>query len=68
MSALFGAVLLNGRVARVINPDFEYELAAHHVGPLETMAILKKADFGVSPEPNSMTLAHVDKITKVLNR
>ncbi len=68
MADYFGVVLLARKITRIINPDSEYELAIHHLGPFEEMALLKKSDFGVSSAPNSMTLDDVDKITKALNR
>ena len=67
-SGYFGVILLAGKVSRIINPDSEYELAVHHLNPLEEMLILKKSDFGISSVPNSMTLDHVYEITKILSQ
>jgi hypothetical protein len=64
----FGVVIHrpSGEVRRVFNPDFEWELDGHHIGPDEFMLRLKKADYGVAGMRNAMTLAHVHEIAKKL--
>jgi hypothetical protein len=65
----FGLVFhrLTGRVVRVINPDYEFELDLHHLEPYEFMLRLGKADWGIPLEPNSMTLDHVHRVVGALS-
>lgn len=65
----FGVVIHRptGRVHRIFNPDFEWELEGHHVWPDEFMLRLKKSDYGIANAPNAMTLIDVDRLVKMFD-
>lgn len=66
----FGVVIdrSTGAVKRIFNPDHDYEFAGHHVGTDEFMLRIPKKDFGVSREPNRMTLDQVHRIISVFGK
>ena len=57
-----------GEVARVINPDYEWQLdeVERGVAPFEYFWRVPKEAFGVSQEPNAMTLPQVARVCEVL--
>ena len=59
---------ITGEVARVINPDYEWQLdgVERGVQPFEYFWRVPKEVFGVSQEPNAMTMAQLDRVCKTL--
>jgi hypothetical protein len=60
----FGVIIKRetGQVARILNPDFDDQFDGCHVGSDEYMLRVAKADYGISLEPNAMTLEDVARI------
>ena len=56
----------NGRIIRIFNPDYEFELDLHHVADTEVMRRFKKDDFGIARHSNAMTPADVYRLMEVL--
>lgn len=65
-SPVFGVVFHQDVVVRIINPDFEWQLDLHALSPGEYMIRIAKETFGVSTEPDAMTLAQVHNICEAL--
>lgn len=69
MSAVFGVVVDSfGTVRRIINPTHGVELALHHVGADERMVVLSKADYGISPDRDGMTIGDVAMVVESMKR
>lgn len=49
-------------INRIFNPDYEFEFETHYIAPAEEMLLVPKAEFGISLEPNSMSLNQVSEI------
>lgn len=66
----FGVVICrqNGKVNRIINPDFEKELDWHFVSQDEYMLRVDKSLFDVSLDHNSMTFEHVTRIVELFGK
>ena len=65
---MFGVVVdrASGAVVRIMNPDHDWELDGHFVGPDEVMVRLPKSEWGV--EANKMTLEQVHSVIAVLGK
>lgn len=58
---------VSGQILRILNPDFETEIDAHHLNAGETMIRVAKSDYGVSYTSNMMTIQQVAAIINTLN-
>lgn len=56
----------SGQVARIFNPDWDWQLDQHHVGPDEFMIRVNKDEWGISRARNGMTAEQAFRIQTVL--
>lgn len=62
----FGIVTdINGNIVRIINPQLEEEIDAHHLNPGETMTRLLKQAYEEHFKNNVLTLAGVQAIQQM---
>ena len=62
MAKFIGVVRDGGKVVRVINPDFDWQLKIQVLSPSEQLICVPKKAFGISRKKDAMTLEQVHRV------